>query len=109
MIKVTVKPMVITKVTTTNYQAIWFKRDFSTMSEGWVRGRSRSKNKMNRCFGCNWPFQMGATEQDGEPIHVVHFTGGIGNEVVCGDCLKKLFGDKADLEYWNVQEEDSKS
>lgn len=99
-----ISPLVITEQITHTYHAEWFRRDFARMSDGFKRARSGMVDKMNRCFGCNWPFQMGKSENDGEIMHLVSFSRA-GNKLICEDCLNKIFGDKASLESWGSTED----
>lgn len=100
----TVKPMLITEVITRHYEPVWCRRDFIVMSPEFKKIREGLSKSFNRCFGCDRPFQIGATPEEGEIMHIVHFNGK-GNELVCTDCLNKLFGEKAKLEYWKKEDE----
>lgn len=96
-----VAPMVITEEITKQYRPEWFKRDFCSMSEEFKLAMKGLKKKYNRCFGCNWPFQIGIDGEEGEKMHLVNFKAH-GNELVCTDCLNEIFGDKAKLECWSI-------
>ncbi|QUX96654.1 hypothetical protein C0J08_15160 [Marinomonas sp. CT5] len=47
-------------------------------------------NDYNRCFICDWPFQIG-TDETGEVMNLVCFKGQV-NKLLCTDCYKKLIG-----------------
>jgi hypothetical protein len=95
-------PMLITEVVTKHYVPVWFKKNFAFMGEEFKRLRGRSKQKFNRCFGCNLPFKIGKPPEVGEAMHLIGFKG-LGNNMVCTDCLNKLFGEKAELEHWSAE------
>lgn len=69
----------------------WHKPDFVRMSNGFKKGRSMMNEKFDRCFVCDWPFQIGS-EVSGEVMNIVCFKGQ-GNKLLCTDCYKKLIGD----------------
>lgn len=69
----------------------WHKPEFSRMTDEFKAIRSRLKEKFNRCFTCDWPFQVG-TKDTGEVMNIVCFKGE-GNKLLCTDCYEKLTGD----------------
>lgn len=77
-------------VETKKLTPMWGKNDFSMYNDDFVRARSRMRDKMNRCYCCDRPFQINQ-----EMVHLVHFNNGVGNKLVCSDCFSKLeFKDK---------------
>lgn len=66
----------------------WHKANFMRMTENYKRIRAKHRQKLDRCFVCNWPFQIG-TEDNGEIINIVSFKGK-GNKVLCTDCYNEL-------------------
>ncbi|MBY8063541.1 hypothetical protein [Vibrio fluvialis] len=64
---------------------IWGKRDFCLYNDDFVRARSQMSEKMNRCYCCNWPFQIGT-----ETVAIVCFNQKIGNKTVCQECFDQL-------------------
>lgn len=65
----------------------WGKENFSNYNEQFKKARSGMKDKMNRCYCCDWPFQVSG---EGENVNLVHFNYGVGNKLVCDDCFKEL-------------------
>lgn len=100
----TVSPMLVTEVTTKKYIPMWFKRDFAVMSKEFNQARVRLKKKFDRCFACNRKFQIESDDTAGETMHIVHFNG-LGNELVCTECLNKIFGEKSKLEHWSSEDD----
>jgi len=79
-------------ITTTKALAVeWHKAEFARMTDEFRRVRSPFKEKLNRCFICNWPFQVG-TNETGEVMNIVCFKFE-GNKLLCTYCYKKLTGD----------------
>jgi viroplasmin and RNaseH domain-containing protein len=73
----------ITKTKTTIYTANWVKFDFVTYDEGFIRGRSRMKDKLDKCFGCNSKLKIG------DKVNLANF-GKHGNKVLCFTCAKDI-------------------
>jgi uncharacterized protein with PIN domain len=67
---------------TTTYVPISVQKDRLNYNKVFADARKDKQDKMNRCFRCNWPFQVAG---DGEVVSVVHFKGH-GNKLVCDDC-----------------------
>ena len=79
-------------ITTTKSLAVdWHKPEFTRMTEDFKRARSRFKEKFNRCFTCDWPFQVG-DGGNGEVMNIVCFKGE-GSKPLCTDCYEELTGD----------------
>lgn len=64
--------------------ALWGRKDFAPYNDDFKRARSRMLDKLDRCFCCDWPFQLNK-----EHVNLVSFTG-VGNKCVCADCFSKL-------------------
>lgn len=100
----TISPMLVTKVTTKKYVPVWFTRDFAVMSKEFNQVRSRLKKTFSNCFGCGKAFQIGSDDKEGEAMHIVSFKGHT-NELICTECLCKIFGDKASMKHWHSESE----
>ena len=61
----------------------WCHKDFVKMGPDFRRGRSRSRNKLDKCWWCNHKFA------DGEMITLAHPKGKI-NKVLCQKCASEL-------------------
>lgn len=77
--------------TTKTLQVDWHKPEFTRMTEEFKCGRSRFKEKFNRCFTCNCNFQVG-TNETGEVMNMVCFKFE-GNKLLCTECYEELTGD----------------
>lgn len=66
----------------------WIKIDFAPYDEGFKHMRDKMTDKFNRCFACDWPFQVGK-----ESISLACFNLGVGNKPLCRDCAVKLSND----------------
>jgi len=80
----------ISKTTTTHYVPLDVQKSAMNYDETFVAARANKKEKMDRCFRCNWPFQITG---DGELVSVVAFKGR-GNKLVCEDCANWILGDE---------------
>lgn len=79
-------------ITTTKMLTVdWHKAEFARMTEEFKSANHRFNKKFNRCFTCDWPFQVGSDET-GEVMNIVCFKGE-GNKLLCTDCYEKLTGD----------------
>lgn len=59
-------------------------KDFLEYNDDFVRIHSIMKDKLDRCYCCDWPFQINE-----EKVSLVCFIEVV-NKVVCDDCFEKL-------------------
>lgn len=85
------EPGIVVVTETKTLVVQWHKPEFSRMTDEFKAIRSRLKEKLNPCFTCDWPFQVG-TKDTGEVMNIVCFKGE-GNKLLCTDCYEKLTGD----------------
>lgn len=74
----------LTVKTVKSLSAKWGIKDFIEYNDDFVRARSGMKDKLDRCYCCNLPFQINE-----EKVNLVCFTE-VGNKTVCADCFEKL-------------------
>jgi hypothetical protein len=73
----------ITKTKVTIYTAKWVKFNFVTYDEGFIKGRSRMRDKLDKCFGCNLRLKIGSK------VNLASF-GKHGNKVLCFTCASDI-------------------
>ena len=71
---------------TITLEALWLKRQFTTMSDRYRAIREKFRNKMMNCYWCKKAFE------NGDPISLACFKGK-GNKVLCDDCADALGGE----------------
>jgi hypothetical protein len=68
---------------TKTYLADWCRKDYMEMSQTFRDIRGKSRNPMDKCFICKYPFE------DGEMMAIASFQKA-GNKTLCQDCADKL-------------------
>lgn len=72
-------------VETKTLTAQWVKLDFVLYDDGFKAMRDKMSEKFNRCFACDWPFQLNK-----EKMSLACFNYGAGNKPLCRDCAIKV-------------------
>ncbi len=90
-IKKSIKDGKLKIVETKHLTAQWVKLDFVLYDDGFKAMRDKMSERFNRCFACDWPFQLNK-----EKMSLAHFDCGVGNQPLCRDCAIELShkGDK---------------
>ncbi len=64
---------------------MWIKPEFCLYDDRFKAMRDKMSEKFNRCFACDWPFQVNV-----DMIHLACFSHRVGNKPLCKDCAKDL-------------------